>query len=63
MRIRHQWYDFVVDRYVPYEVPTTDEEAVRHIPQDGVGMYYVYRDCQGMSVKEAMTNVLLRYVE
>jgi len=56
---KEYWYNFQTGEYDFVEAPTTDEEAVKYLPQLGAGLtlYSLYRE-QGLDIVESMKNVL-----
>jgi len=52
-------YNYVTNRYERRKLPSTDEEALSYIPQNGYAQSF-YTDCRkrGESVLDAITNTL-----
>lgn len=56
----YQWYNFKTKEYEAFYKPTTDEEAMRFIPDDRASqaLYKLYREHKGMEIMEALRKVL-----
>jgi hypothetical protein len=62
---RMYWYNYQTKEYDYVEGPTTDEEALKYLPQDPASqsLFKLYREHEGLSIAHAMLKVLTLHVK